>query len=150
MTTIQIRDAVPADAPALAPMCAQLGYPIEVESLTRHLQRIQRDAEGQVFVAEREGRALGWLHIQTRHTLHAAPYADVTGLVVEETEHGKQIGAALLACAEHWALQAGFAEIHLRSNLTRERAHRFYERAGYVRYKTSVNFRKVLGPPTRA
>jgi GNAT superfamily N-acetyltransferase len=145
MTTILIREATPSDAPALTPLCAQLGYAIEPDALARHLRRIQSDPEGQVFVAEREGRCVGWLHVQTRHTLHAAPYPDITGLVVEESQRGQSIGAALLERAEQWARQKGFTDIHLRSNILRERAHRFYERAGYLRYKTSLNLRKPLG-----
>ena len=144
MTAVIIREATPADVPALVPMCKQLGYETTAESVKRQLRRIQSDPEGQVFIAEFEGRPVGWIHIQTRHTLHATPYSDVTGLVVAEGYREKNIGAGLLAHAERWAQGKGFSEMCLRSNIKRERAHRFYQRLGYAMNKTSLNFRKPL------
>jgi hypothetical protein len=35
--------------------------------------------------------------------------------------------------------------MQVRSRMSRERAHRFYEREGYEQVKTSVVFRKPLG-----
>jgi len=46
--------------------------------------------------------------------------------------------------AEQWARVHGFALMRVRSNVVRERAHRFYEREGYARVKTQAVFRKAL------
>ncbi|MBI2683754.1 MAG: GNAT family N-acetyltransferase [Acidobacteriales bacterium] len=144
MNPVLIREAVVADAPALVPMCGQLGYVTTAGAVEQQIRRIQSDPEGQVLVAEVAGMPVGWIHVQIRHTLHAPPYPDVTGLVVEDQHRGQNIGAGLLARAERWAVDAGFKEIRLRSNIKRERAHHFYESLGYTMDKTSLNFRKPL------
>jgi len=41
----------------------------------------------------------------------------------------------LLAAAEDWARKHGCKEMSVRSNVIRERAHKFYERNAYEHYK---------------
>ena len=45
---------------------------------------------------------------------------------------------------QDWARAQGFASMRVRSNVIRERAHRFYEREGYARIKAQAVFRKPL------
>jgi GNAT superfamily N-acetyltransferase len=54
------------------------------------------------------------------------------------------VGARLLASAEEWARKRGCKSMSVRSNVIRERAHKFYERNGYEHYKTQKAFRKKL------
>jgi hypothetical protein len=48
----------------------------------------------------------------------------------------------LLAAAEAWAREQGFASMRVRSNVLRERAHRFYLREGYLEKKRQAVFLK--------
>jgi GNAT superfamily N-acetyltransferase len=69
---------------------------------------------------------------------------EVSGLVVDARFRSQQLGLRLLARAEQWAREKGCTTVALRSSVTRERAHRFYERNGYEHYKTQKTFRKKL------
>ena len=84
-------------------------------------------------------------------TLESGPSAEIAGLVVDEETRGAGVGARLVAEAEAWAAGAGFARMRVRSNVKRNRARRFYERAGFVVTKRQRNFEKALeGSPNRA
>ena len=72
--------------------------------------------------------------------------AEVWGLVVDEQRRRQRIGEALMQAAEQWARAAGFREVRLRSNVTRTRAHAFYQRIGYSTTKTSHIFCKAVSP----
>jgi GNAT superfamily N-acetyltransferase len=74
----------------------------------------------------------------------ADPRAEVAGLVVDASCRSRGIGAMLMARTEEWAREHGCAAVTLRSNVIRERAHRFYERLGYQIVKTQKSFRKTL------
>ena len=53
------------------------------------------------------------------------------------------IGAALVEAAEAWARERGATAIIVRSRSTRERAHRFYERIGYVESQAQSHLREA-------
>jgi len=67
------------------------------------------------------------------------------GTTVLDAARSLGVGARLLAAAEAWSRDAGFARMRVRSNVVRERAHRFYVREGYVERKRQVVFEKDLG-----
>lgn len=141
MTTI--RNARNYDAPALAELCGQLGYPATRQQIVARLAAIEADPGGRVFVAEdAEGRVVGWLHVAQQAHLADEEVAEILGLVVAESTRGHGVGAALLRAAETWARERGAAHLRVRSRVERERAHRFYERAGYQRHKTQHVFGK--------
>jgi len=146
MSEIAIREAREGDASALAVLSAQLGYPVSVEEMRERYSRIRATQTGEVFVAVRtnDARVLGWTHVVPRLQLEDAPFAELAGLVVDESARSSGTGTALLAAAEDWARLQGFASMRVRSNVVRERAHRFYEREGYVRIKAQAVFRKPL------
>jgi GNAT superfamily N-acetyltransferase len=54
------------------------------------------------------------------------------------------IGKILLSAAEDWARSIGFDVISVHSNVTRDRAHRFYLEHGYAHVKTQKEFHKSL------
>ena len=61
---------------------------------------------------------------------------------------GVGVGAQLLHAAEQWAAKNGFGRMRVRSNVVRERAHRFYLREGYRERKRQVVFDKDLTDPS--
>ncbi len=69
-------------------------------------------------------------------------FAEIGGLVVDTQARRQGIGRALMAQAEVWAKEHGFAEVRLRSGLHRADAHEFYQSVGYELAKTSHMFRK--------
>jgi GNAT superfamily N-acetyltransferase len=142
---ISIRPARSDDAAALAELSTQLGYPAAADTLSQRLARVRGEGVGEVFVAaDAHGRVLGWTHVVPRLHLEESPFAELAGLVVGDGARGAGVGAALLSAAEQWARGHGFAHFRVRSNVVRERAHRFYLREGYVERKRQVVFDKTL------
>lgn len=97
------------------------------------------------MVAETKNEGvIGWLHVSRQPLLEVEIRAEVNGLVVAEGQRSLGAGARLLATAEDWARKHGCKSMSVRSNVIRERAHKFYERNGYEHYKTQKSFRKPL------
>lgn len=142
---ITIRDARLDDAPELAALTTELGYPSTADDLARRLpHHLGRDDERVFVAADADGRAAGWIHVALRRSLENDPYAEIAGLVVSERLRGGGIGARLVAEAERWAGERGMTLMRVRSNVVRERTHRFYVREGYTVKKTSHLFVKQL------
>lgn len=139
-----VRRASREDAAEIARLTAQLGYPTAPEAIARRLTSLLPSAEHGVWVASEDAALMGWLHVAVTRALEYEPCAEILGLVVDETRRGRGAGAALVAAAEAWARAQGLSEIRVRSRVTREGAHRFYERLGYLEWKRQVAFRKSL------
>ena len=141
----KIRPAHHCDHERIAELAGQLSYPSTPEEIARRLEGLQRTAETAVFVAELEaGEIAGWIAVFVYRTVEADARAEVSGLVVDERFRSQRVGEHLLARAEEWARGNGCQAIALRSNVIRDRAHKFYERHGYVHIKTQKAFRKQL------
>jgi GNAT superfamily N-acetyltransferase len=144
-TKLKIRRAKSADAPQIAVLSGQLGYPATAAQIRMRLLAIKPAAEHAVFVADApEDGVIGWVHVSKQPLLEAEVRAEVNGLVVAEGQRSLGAGAQLLAAAENWARKHGCQGMSVRSNVVRERAHKFYERHGYEHYKTQKSFRKPL------
>ncbi|HET8925113.1 MAG TPA: GNAT family N-acetyltransferase [Candidatus Acidoferrum sp.] len=144
-TALKIRRAKSGDAPRIAGLSGQLGYPATAEQIRERLQRIRPPSSHAIFVADssKDG-VVGWLHVSRQPLLETEVRAEVNGLVVAEGQRSLGAGARLLAAAEEWARKHGCKSMSVRSNVIRERAHKFYERNGYEHFKTQKSFRKPL------
>jgi len=143
MTTI--RTARTYDAAAITGLCGELGYPATRAQVVSRLAAIETDARGCVLVAEdASGTVAGWLHVAIGASLTDEACAEIRGLVVTASARGNGLGRDLLHAAEAWAHAHGCACMRVRSRVEREGAHRFYERAGYVRAKTQAVFAKPV------
>lgn len=140
-----IRTATLADAEALAPLSGQLGYPADARTIAHRLSDITGRDAGVVLVAVgADGMVCGFAHAEPRRLLIAEPFVELAALVVSETARGHGAGKALLAAVEAWAKEQGFRRVRVRSNVIRDRAHRFYLREGYAERKRQVVFFKDL------
>ena len=98
-----------------------------------------------LFVAlNNEQTVIGWMHVHAIDRLEVGRYADIGGIVVDETMRGRGIGRALMSCAETWAREHGFDCVKLSSGAQRVEAHAFYEYIGYSNIRTSFRFEKIL------
>lgn len=132
---LRIRRARAADAPALAELTGQLGYPVGPGQLAERLAALR--GHGQlVLIADLGGTCAGWLHVQLRPALTSDLTAQVMGLVVDEARRSAGIGAALLAAGEAWARARGARRMTIGTRVERADAHRFYDREGYRLEKT--------------
>lgn len=142
---LRIRGAKSPDAPQLAVLSGQLGYPATAAQMRERLTGIKPTSQHAVFVAESaQDGVIGWIHVSRQPLLEVEIRAEINGLVVAEGQRSLGAGARLLAAAEDWARKHGCKGMSVRSNVVRERAHQFYERHGYEHYKTQKSFRKPL------
>jgi GNAT superfamily N-acetyltransferase len=84
---------------------------------------------GALWAAEVDGRIVGMVAARP----HDAGAWEICRVYVLPSLHGSGLGQRLLDTAEAHALAAGAAHLVLWSDTRFERAHRFYEKCGYVR-----------------
>lgn len=139
----RIREANAADAAALARLSGELGYPAAAEMIVRRLADIAAAHSGVVLVAvDARDVVLGFAQAEPRCLLFKEPFVELAALVVDAEARGAGAGAALLAAIEAWTRERGFGIVRVRSNVVRERAHRFYLREGYAESKRQAVFEK--------
>lgn len=143
--SVKIRRARTSDAPRLAELTTQLGYPTTSAEVSKMLRKMKTGWQNALFVADSsEAGVLGWTHVSIAHLLEVGTRAEINGLVVADGHRSLGAGALLLDAAEEWARKHGANGMSVRSKVERERAHKFYERQGYEHYKTQKAFRRPL------
>jgi len=140
----RIRSARASDAPRLAELAGELGYPTTTQEMKARLATLRPSSAHAVFVAETAGGAIGWVHVSRNYLLDVPVRAEINGLIVSSAARSQGAGKLLMQAAEAWARKRKCTGINVRSNVIRERAHAFYLREGYEHYKTQKAFRKVL------
>lgn len=100
----------------------------------------------QVFIAERDGAAVGCLHMLEAVDFFGAKHAHISVVATTAEAEGRGVGRALMEHAETWASQRGLTLLTLNVFAGNERARRFYERAGYapeiLKYSKAVKIRR--------
>lgn len=143
-----IREARPGDWPDVAALLAELGRPdvrgTDEEPPAREVfERYLERPDSFAFVAERDGRVVGFVDLDLRTRLNFTTLqAWIPDLIVAEDARSGGVGAALLNRCEEIARERGCWSITLESANWRERAHAFYEREGLT--DTGKGFSKVL------
>jgi GNAT superfamily N-acetyltransferase len=142
---LKVRRARPHDAPKLAELSGQLGYPASAAQMKKRLKSLKPADQHAAFVAHSpEEGVIGWIHVSVEPLLEADLRAEINGLVVADGQRSAGAGWMLLEAAERWAKKHHCKAMSVRSNVIRVRAHGFYERHGYEHYKTQKAFRKRL------
>ena len=141
----KIRRARLSDAPRIAVLSGQLGYPTTPRQMTVRLKQALGLKNGACFVADvKQKGVIGWVHVSVTPLLEVEKRAEINGLVVDEKVRSHGAGASLLETAEKWAKKQRCVGMSVRSNVIRERAHGFYLRQGYEHYKTQKAFQKTF------
>jgi len=128
-----VREPIAEDAQALARLSTQLGYPADAATMPERISRLREDPNARAFVVALGDQVVGMITVHLRNTLnHAAPIAQITLLVVDETVRSRGAGRALVEAAEGWAMQRGAKRVAVTTALDRAGAHAFYEKLGYA------------------
>ena len=139
---VAVRRAGPDDAPAIATLLAELGYPFDASVIAERFARLTNPTDA-VLLAMRGSEAIGLATLHATPVLHRpTSVGRITSLVVSATVRGQGTGRALMAAAEALLRDNGCALIEVTSNRSRTEAHAFYERLGYT--ATSFRFAKTV------
>ncbi len=139
-----IRDAGPADAPALAPLLAELGYPAAARQLDQLITSVTGDG-ARVLVVEHDDRVAGFAVVHRMLTLHRPhPVAYLSALVVASDARGLGLGRALVNAVSEVGAGWGCGTLELTSNDRRAHAHQFYTSLGFT--SESRKFRRTIPP----
>jgi len=133
VSDVSIRDAEERDAPAIASLCGQLGYPTPAEAVVPRMDRLREQGQARVIVAVLDGSTVGLATIHLRHTInHETPIGQLSLLVVDEGVRGQGVGRVLVAESEAWARMRGCKRFVVTTALRRTEAHAFYEKLGFT------------------
>jgi ribosomal protein S18 acetylase RimI-like enzyme len=128
---ITLRPARATDAPAIAALFTDEGYPAGPSDIVARLGRFSTP-ESRVIVAEHEGAILGFIAV---HAMARFEHDDlilrILALVVDAGARERGVGRALMAEAERTGLELGAAFVELTAGHHRPDARHLYESLGY-------------------
>jgi len=140
---VEIRRAELRDAPELAELMGDLGYPTTAEKMVVRLSAVAAHSDYHTLVAEEAGRVVGMVALRLGFYVETdGQFVTMQALVVGKEWQSKGIGTALVGAAEEWAKARGAKAVVLSSRTSREQAHRFYRHLGYE--STGLRFIKSL------
>lgn len=149
-TPIHCREAVKADLPEVLRLLAQPdmddGTVLSLANAERIFERMARYPDYRMHVAIRDGRIVGSFALLIMDNLghQGAPSGVIEDVMVDPSCQGRGIGRAMMQYALRLCGEKGCYKVALSSNLTRERAHAFYESLGFERHGYSF---RIVPPP---
>jgi GNAT superfamily N-acetyltransferase len=135
-----IRGVTKADAAPIAALIRELAREATPADIATRLDTVLAGEGHRVWVYEQAGRIDGVLHAFIRPALEKPVEVVVQSLVVSPAQRKVGIGQALMAQAERWARDSGYAYVALHTR----HAAPFYERLGYTVVATPHLMRKRL------
>ena len=133
-----------SDSARVRDLSEQLGYPLAHKQIVARIEKILSLPEHVALVAE-EDRVVGWIHCYVSYLIEVPiTWVEIGGLVVDESMRGRGVGHELVAAAEAWTRENGYADIMVRSASHRAGAHEFYLKLGFNLEKTQMRFAKAL------
>jgi ribosomal protein S18 acetylase RimI-like enzyme len=139
---IHVRQAEATDAPELAELITELGYPAESQEIWSRIKKMPKETY-ETLVAVGENKVIGFIGLLTLPVYeHSQPIGWVLALCVSPRSQRKGVGKALIQAAEAYYQDRGVTDIRLHSGSQREDAHEFYEAMGFS--KSGYRFKKKI------
>ncbi|MEW2210853.1 GNAT family N-acetyltransferase [Streptomyces globisporus] len=150
MSDLDIRPATPDDLPAVVamladdPLGAQRESPDDLTPYQEALQRLADDPNQHVVVAVRQDRVVGTLQLTIIPGLsrRGSTRSIIESVRIHGDERGSGLGTQLIQWAVDESRRQNCQLVQLTSDVTREDAHRFYERLGFT--ASHVGFKLAL------
>ncbi|MEU3717816.1 GNAT family N-acetyltransferase [Streptomyces californicus] len=150
MSDLEIRPVTTDDLASVVamladdPLGAQRESPEDLTPYEEALQRLTDDPNQHVVVAVREGRVVGTLQLTIVPGLsrRGATRSIIEGVRIHGDERGSGLGTQLIQWAVDESRRQDCRLVQLTSDVTREDAHRFYERLGFT--ASHVGFKLAL------
>jgi len=148
--TVTIRRAVADDVPEIVALLADDSLGAKRESpddLTPYqvaFKAVDADPNQLLVVVEHEGAVVGTAQLSYIPGLsrRGALRAQIEGVRVRSDQHGTGLGERMMRWLIDTARERGADVVQLTSDVTREGAHRFYQRLGFQ--PTHVGFKMAL------
>ncbi|WP_220718996.1 GNAT family N-acetyltransferase [Agarivorans litoreus] len=142
---MQIRPIHEEDAVDVAMLAKQLGYNPTAQTVLPNIHAILENPAHQAFVyLNEQEQVVGWIHVFIALRLGSLPFAEISGMVVDQDSQNQGIGRALVKQCRHWATSRGVGEIRVRCDSTREQANQFYQHIKFKQRKTQRVFVRDL------
>lgn len=150
MSDLEIRPVATDDLAAVVamladdPLGAQRESPDDLTPYRQAFQRLADDPNQHVVVAVREDRVVGTLQLTIVPGLsrRGATRSIIEGVRIHGDERGSGLGTQLIQWAVDESRRQDCQLVQLTSDVTREDAHRFYERLGFT--ASHVGFKLAL------
>ncbi|MEA5471294.1 GNAT family N-acetyltransferase [Spirulina sp. 06S082] len=127
-----IREAIIDDAPIIAILLDQLGYPnAEAFIITKVHQQLSHP-DTLLLVAEKDKQVLGFINLHFIPQLAlGGDFCRISYFCISENARGLGLGRKLLERAETEAKARGCDRLEVHCHSRRKLAHRFYRQQGY-------------------
>ena len=136
-----VREARLSDAPGIAELLTELGYPVSPERLGRRLQLLSGEHATRVVVAEAGQELCGVAALHVMHLLERDdPVCRLTALVVAPEARGKGVGRALMTRVDREARSRACVRIEVTTAGHQAGDREFYERLGFEKRPTHLAF----------
>ena len=142
---VTVRAARAGDAPALAALATELGYPSQTARIAVRLHGLLAGVDDVVFVAVADGaQIVGFVHAAEKRLLVSEPFVELEGLIVAAAARRQGAAGLLVEAVEAWTRERGVGELRVRARFERDVADRFYRRRGFELEKEQRVFVKPL------
>ncbi len=142
---MNIRTATLQDAPAIARLSGELGYPCDPAVMEARVRKVTALNHHLLLVAQNDrGEVCGWLHACGADSVESGFRMEISGMVVARAAQRSGVGSRLVEAAEQWGRGIGAESVSVRSNISREESHPFYRKLGFELKKTQQVYRKRL------
>lgn len=142
--SVIIREAKTDDSADICKICCDdLGYNCSALLPKERLENLDSSRE-RVFVADVEGKVVGYVHAEKYNTLYFESMVNIQGLAVSKAYRRNGCGKALMEAVEAWAKDNNIQFVRLNSGITRKEGHEFYRSVGYDNEKEQIRFMKKL------
>lgn len=143
MTEVRVRAARPGDRSAALRLASRLAEGVAAWRDAAAVERVVTgwvDArfahldgdEAAVFVAEDEGKVVGFAAVEVRPHWAGDRDAYLGELVVDRNAEGRGVGRAMVEAVSGWADNEGLAHLTLDTGAANARARRFYGSLGFA------------------
>lgn len=144
MEIIQLNTITEKETQEIHLLSNQLGDENDITLLFNRLKQILSLKDHAVFVAQMDGKIVGWLHCLVCLKVESPLFVEVAGLVVDENVRGQQIGKRLIEASKHWSRHQDIAIMRIRCNVLRTESHQFYQALGFISNKEQKVFEMNL------
>lgn len=133
-----VREASIGDADGISQVSSCLGYTqSSTEESKKRLEEVLASDTDIVWIYQDGTKIKGWIHLFVALRLASEKFAEIGGLVVDQSHQRSGIGRKLVETAIKWSEQNNLS-LRVRCNSEREGAHKFYKSLGFKVQKTQI------------